>query len=102
VKAEIQERFADAEKYDAMMAQVFPGYEQWPLVILSWLRARLGPKALRGFPEPVQSGVRHKATVEDSLVSEERIRELLAQAGFVDVERIFQAMLLGGWIARKA
>lgn len=229
-KTEIQERFADAVQYDAMMAKIFPGYEQLPLVILSYLRTRLGPRArvldlgcgtgttlvafathqpewslvgvdpaesmldlarakasalgtgdrlafvtgtvdllpaeptfdaaisilvehlqpddgaklrllegisrrlasggclvlaglhgdlgmpavqraldswiqfvaLQGLPEPVQKGVRRRATAEDSLVPEVRIRELLAQAGFVSVERIYQTQLLGGWLAQKA
>lgn len=226
----IQERFADAIQYDAMMSKIFPGYEQLTLVILSYLRTRLGPRArvldlgcgtgttliafathqpqwslvgvdpaesmvslarekasalgigerlelvtgtvevlpdepafdaavsvlvehlqpddgaklrllegisqrlapggsfvlaglngdlgtpaaqraldawiqfaaLQGLPEEAQKGVRYKATTEDSLVPEARIRELLAQASFVDVERIYQAQLLGGWIAQKA
>jgi len=57
---------------------------------------------VEGFPEPLRASFHHRATVEDSLVPESRIRELLAQAGFVDVERIFQVMLLGGWLARRA
>jgi len=54
--------------------------------------------ALQGLPKDT---VRHRATVEDSLVSEERIRQLLAQAGFVNVDRIYQVHLLGGWRAQK-
>lgn len=42
---EIQKRFEDAAKYDGMMAKVFPGYEQIPLIILSHLRTRLGQTA---------------------------------------------------------
>ncbi len=52
-------------------------------------------------PAEAQEGVRRKVTVEDSLVSEARIRELLAEAGFVDVDRIYQVHLLGAWAARK-
>lgn len=227
---EIQKRFEDAAKYDGMMAKVFPGYEQIPLIILSHLRARLGqtahlldagcgtgttlasfaahqpdwsltgvdpaepmldiarnkanaigaekrvtfvhgtidalpdePKfdaatcilvehlqpdngaklrllegiqrrmasggcfvlfglhgnlktqqaqnaleawlqfvALQGLPETARDNVRHRATVEDSLIPEERIVELLGQAGFVKTERIYQLHLLGGWLAQKA
>ena len=45
MNTEIQNRFEDAVKYDGMMAKVFPGYEQLPLVILSYLRTRLGRTA---------------------------------------------------------
>lgn len=34
-------------------------------------------------------------------VSEERIESLLAEAGFVNVSRFYQAFLCGGWFARK-
>jgi hypothetical protein len=57
---------------------------------------------LQGLPKAAQDNVRHRATVEDSLVSEERIRELLETAGLVNVERIYQVQLLGGWRAQKA
>ena len=57
--------------------------------------------ALQGLPKAAQDNVRHRATVEDSLVSEERIRELLEEACFVNVERIYQVQLLGGWRAQK-
>lgn len=225
---EIPKRFEDAAQYDAMMAKVFPGYAQLPLVILSHLRTCVGPRArvldvgcgtgetlavfaahqpewtlvgvdpaepmlelargrlsargvedraalrpgtvdvlpiepkfdaatallvehllpddgaklqlleavrrrlapggwfvlaglhgdlrtataqgtlnawlefvsLQGLPKEAQDTVRRRATVEDSLVSEQRIRDLLAEAGFVGVERIYQLQLLGGWLAR--
>ncbi len=45
MSAEIQKRFEDAAKYDGLMAKIFPGYEQLPLVILSYLRTRLGETA---------------------------------------------------------
>ena len=45
MSTEIQKRFEDASKYDDIMAKVFPGYEQLPLVILSYLRTRLGRTA---------------------------------------------------------
>jgi tRNA (cmo5U34)-methyltransferase len=45
MSAKIQKRFEDAAEYDGMMAKVFPGYEQLPLVILSYLRMRLGRTA---------------------------------------------------------
>ena len=38
---EIQKRFEEAGQYDDMMARVFPGYEQLPLVVLSHLRTCL-------------------------------------------------------------
>ncbi len=57
--------------------------------------------ALQGLPKAAQDNVRHRATSEDSLVSEERIRELLEEACFVNVERIYQVQLLGGWRAQK-
>ncbi|CAN5622419.1 class I SAM-dependent methyltransferase [soil metagenome] len=34
-------------------------------------------------------------------VPEERILELLGEAGFKDVERFYNAILFGGWVARK-
>lgn len=226
---EIQKRFEEAAQYDAMMAKVFPGYEQLPLVILSYLRTCVGPRArvldvgcgtgatlaafaaqqpewslvgvdpaepmlalartkmtamglggraelihgtidtlsdkprfdvatcilvehllpddgaklhllqgierrmapggwfvlaglhgdlgtatarsaldawlefvaLQGLPKAAQDNVRHRATVEDSIVSEERIRELLEEAGFVNVDRVYRVQLLGGWRAQK-
>ncbi len=57
--------------------------------------------ALQGLPKPAQDNVRHRATVEDSLIPEERILELLEEAGFVEITRFFHVQLLGGWIARK-
>lgn len=229
MSTEIHKRFEDATKYDNMMAKVFPGYEQLPLVILSYLRTHLGrtahlldigcgtgatlaafathqpewsflgvdpaepmleiarskmsaigaekrvtllhgavdtlpdePKfdaatcilvehllpdngvklrllegiqrrmvsggwfvlfglhgdlstenaqnmlaawlefvALQGLPEATRDNVRHRATVEDSLISEVRIQELLQEAGFVNIKKIYQLQLLGGWLAQK-
>ncbi len=225
----IQKRFEDAAKYDGMMAKVFPGYEQLPVVILSYLRKRVGQAAhlldagcgtgatlavfathqpgwsfvgvdpaepmleiargkigaksveqrvtfiqgtvdtlpdetkfdaatcilvehlqpdngaklhllegihrrmvsggwfvlfglhgnlstenvqsdleawlefitLQGLPETTRDNVRQRATAEDSLISEERIQELLREAGFVNIKRIYQLQLLGGWLAQK-
>lgn len=45
MKTEIQQRFEEASRYDAMMGQVFPGYEQLPLILLSHLRTYLGAGA---------------------------------------------------------
>ena len=229
MSTEIHKRFEDATKYDNMMAKVFPGYEQLPLVILSYLRTRFGrtahlldigcgtgatlvafashqpewsfigvdpaepmleiarskmsaigaekrvtllhgtvdtlpdePKfdaatcilvehlqpdngaklrllegiqhrmvsggwfvlfglhgdlstenaqntlaawlefvALQGLPEATRDNVRHRATVEDSLISEVRIQELLQEAGFVNIKKTYQLQLLGGWLAQK-
>jgi tRNA (cmo5U34)-methyltransferase len=229
VSIEIQNRFEDSAKYDDMMSKVFPGYEQLPLVILSYLRTRLARKAhmldvgcgtgailsafashqpewsfvgidpaetmldiarnrvisigaekrvtllhgtvdtlpddpkfdvatcilvehllpdngtkllllegiqrrivpggwfvllglhgnlstenaqsalaawlefatLQGLPEATRDNIRHRATVEDSLISEVRIQELLQKAGFEKIETFYQLQLLGGWIARK-
>jgi tRNA (cmo5U34)-methyltransferase len=226
---EIQKRFEEAAKYDSMMAKVFPGYEQLSLVVLSYLRRCLGPRAhilevgcgtggtlaafaahqpewsfvgvdpaepmlelaryktsamgvedrmalihgtvatlpnepkfdaatcilvehllpddgaklhlfeeiyrrivpggwlvllglhgdlstagaqnaleawlefvaLQGLPKATQDNVRRRATVEDSIISENRIKELLGEAGFANVERIYQVQLLGGWRANK-
>lgn len=230
MSTDIQKRFEDAAKYDGMMTKVFPGYEQLPLVILSYLRTHLGRTAhlldvgcgtgatlaafathqpewsfvgvdpaqpmleiarskinatgtekrvtlfhgtvdtlpdepefdaatcilvehlqpdngaklrllegihrrlvsggwfvlfglhgdfgtenaqnalgawlefvtLQGLPESARDNVRHRATVEDSLISEERIQELLQRAGFINIERIYQLQLLGGWLAQKS
>jgi len=229
VNTEIQNRFEDAAKYDGMMTKVFPGYEQLPLVILSYLRTRLGRTAhlldagcgtgttlaafanhqpewlftgvepaammlefahhkisaigaenrvkflhgtvdtlpdepkfdaaicilvehlqpdngaklhllegiqrrivpggwfvlfglhgnlstenaqselaawlefatLQGVPEGMRENVHHRATVEDSLISEVRIKELLKEAGFINIEKTLQLHLLGLWIAQK-
>lgn len=65
------------------------------------LEAWLEFVALQGLPKAAQDNVRHRATVEDSLVSEARIQELLEEAGFVNIERIYQVQLLGGWCAQK-
>ena len=230
MSTEIQKRFEEAAKYDGMMAKMFPGYEQLPLVILSYLRTYLGRTAslldagcgtgatlaafathqpewlftgvdpaepmleiardkmsaigvekrvtlfhgtidalpdepkfdaatcilvehlqpdngaklhllegiqrrmvsggrfvlfglhgdlstenaqnaldawlefvtLQGLPDATRENVRHRATVEDSLVSERRIQELLREAGFVNIEKIYQLQLLGGWLAQKS
>ena len=227
---EIQKRFEDTAKYDEMMEKVFPGYKQLPLVILSYLRTRLGRTArlldigcgtgailaafathqlewsfigvdpaepmleiarskinaigmakrvtlshgtvdtlidepkfdaatcilvehllpdngaklllledihrkivsggwfvlfglhgnfgtestqnalnawlefvtIQGLPETARDNVRHRATVEDSLISEKRIQELLQEAGFVNIEKFYQLQLLGGWLAQKS
>lgn len=229
MKDGIQQRFEEASRYDAMMARVFPGYEQLPLILLSHLRAYVGAGArvldagcgtgsalatfamhqsdwtfvgvdpaepmldlarvrldsaevaervklivgtadalpnepafdaatailvehllpddgaklrflekiwrrlvpggwiflaglhgdlksgpaqqalqawlefvfLQGLPAEVQEMVRRRATAEDSLVSETRIRQLLTEAGFVNVNRIYQIHLLGAWAAQK-
>ena len=45
MKTEIQQRFEEASRHDAMMGQVFPGYEQLPLILLSHLRTYLGAGA---------------------------------------------------------
>lgn len=58
--------------------------------------------ALRGLPQAAQADVKHRATIEDSLATEERLRELFEQAGFVDVDRVYHVHLVGGWRARKA
>jgi tRNA (cmo5U34)-methyltransferase len=65
------------------------------------LEAWLEFVVLQGLPQATQDNVRHRATVEDSLVSEARIQELLEEAGFVNIERIYQVQLLGGWRAQK-
>ena len=57
--------------------------------------------ALQGLPKAAQDNVRHRATVEDSVVPEKRIRGLLEEARFMNVKRIYQVQLLGGWQAQK-
>jgi tRNA (cmo5U34)-methyltransferase len=56
---------------------------------------------LQGLPEATRDDVRHRATVEDSLISEVRIQELLQEAGFVNIQKTYQVQLLGGWLAQK-
>lgn len=57
---------------------------------------------LQGLPAQARDNVRQRATVEDSLIAEKRIQELLQEAGFVKVEKIYQLQLLGGWLAQKS
>ena len=57
--------------------------------------------ALQELPEATRDNVRHRATVEDSLISEVRIQELLQEAGFVNIKKTYQLQLLGGWLAQK-
>jgi tRNA (cmo5U34)-methyltransferase len=66
------------------------------------LNAWLEFVTLQGLPEEVQHNVQHRATVEDSLIPEKRIRELMMEVGFVNIERIFQLQLLGAWCAQKS
>lgn len=68
----------------------------------SALNAWLEFVALQGLPRAVQDNARQRVTIEDSLVSETRIRKLLGEAGFVKVEPIFVVQLIGGWLAQKA
>ncbi|MFA6958167.1 MAG: class I SAM-dependent methyltransferase [Thermoanaerobaculia bacterium] len=65
------------------------------------LEAWLEFVSLQGLPPAVRETVRRRATVEDSLVSETRLLQLLTEARFVDVDRIYQVCLLGAWAARK-
>lgn len=57
--------------------------------------------SLQGLSKDVQANVRHRATTEDSLISEERIRELMEEVGFINIEQIYQLQLLGAWCAQK-
>lgn len=66
------------------------------------LEAWLQFVTLQGLPEMALNNVRRRATVEDSLIPEERILVLLGEAGFVNVKRFYQLHLLGGWLAQKA
>jgi hypothetical protein len=34
-------------------------------------------------------------------VPEERLKNLLRDAGFIDVQRVYQAFAIGAWFARK-
>lgn len=65
------------------------------------LQAWLEFVSLQGLPSEVQESVRRKATLEDSLVSETRILQLLSEAEFVSVDRIYQVHLFGAWAAQK-
>lgn len=65
------------------------------------LQAWLEFVSLQGLQPEVQEMVRRRATVEDSLVSETRLLQLMAEAGFVNVNRIHQVYLLGAWAAQK-
>jgi len=67
----------------------------------SALAAWLEFAALQGVSEALRDNVRHRATVEDSLVSEERIQELLQEAGFINIKKTYQLHLLGLWFAQK-
>lgn len=65
------------------------------------LQAWMDFVALRGLPSEAQEMIRRRATEEDSIVSEDRIRGLLGEAGFVEVEKILQVHLLGAWMPRR-
>jgi tRNA (cmo5U34)-methyltransferase len=65
------------------------------------LAAWLEFTALQGLSETIQNNVRHRATVEDFLISEERIQALLQEAGFINIEKTYHLHLLGMWIAQK-
>lgn len=65
------------------------------------LQAWLEFVSLQGLPPEVQEMVRQRATEEDSIVSETRLLQLLAEAGFVNVDRIYQVYLLGAWAAQR-
>jgi tRNA (cmo5U34)-methyltransferase len=65
------------------------------------LQAWLEFVSLQGLPPEVRETVRRRATVEDSLVSETRLLQLLAEARFVNVNRIYQVFLFGAWAAQK-
>ena len=65
------------------------------------LQAWLEFISLQNLPPEVQEMVRRRATVEDSLVSEARLLQLLTEAGFVNIDRIYQIYLLGAWAAQK-
>lgn len=57
---------------------------------------------MAGFPPQAQEAFVHKATVEDAIAPESRLRALFAEAGFEKPEKIFHVQLLGGWLMRKA
>jgi tRNA (cmo5U34)-methyltransferase len=40
------------------------------------------------------------ARTDMHLVPEERIKNLLREAGFIDVQRVYQGLLIGGWLCR--
>jgi tRNA (cmo5U34)-methyltransferase len=56
----------------------------------------------QGFSEEMRKNFYQRATVEDALIPETRIRNLLAQAGFHNTEQIYKVHLLGGWLTQKA
>lgn len=61
-----------------------------------------GHYAAAGIPphEVEEDFARTDATV--SFIPEEALVTLLAESGFADVHRFFQAFLFGGWVARRA
>jgi tRNA (cmo5U34)-methyltransferase len=73
------------------------GTENAQSALAAWLEF----VALQGLSEAARDNVRHRATVEDSLISEERIQELLQEAGFINIKKIYQLHLLGMWLAQK-
>ncbi len=57
--------------------------------------------SLQGFPDETREMFRRRATVEDSLVPEARIRDLLTEVGFVKIEPIYKLQLVGGWLGQR-
>lgn len=66
-----------------------------------FLAAWKGHYGAAGIPEAEvdEDFARTDATV--SFIPEQDLRGLLADSGFFDVRRFFQAFLFGGWVARK-
>lgn len=56
---------------------------------------------MRGMPANDREEMFRQLTRMVYFVPETRIDALLAEAGFTELERFFQALLFGGWIARR-
>jgi tRNA (cmo5U34)-methyltransferase len=70
-----------------------PGFES---VLGAWARWR----ARRGADAEELSGYFRRVREELHIVTEDRYRALLREAGFTEIERFFGAFSVGGWIAR--
>jgi tRNA (cmo5U34)-methyltransferase len=57
---------------------------------------------LAGLPPEQARNISEEAVKTHYFVSEERTNELLTEAGFVEVERFYGALMTGGWVARRA
>ena len=74
------------------------GSEQKSSLLAGWKNYQI----LMGMEPGLVESVYQQASETQHFIPETRLRELLAEAGFVQVERFYQAFLHTGWSAQKA